>query len=293
MGGPLEGIRVADFGRAAVGPLAATYLGMMGADVIKVEPPEGDLVRAGQPTQNGIGTTFLGVNITKRGIVLDLKNPTDLEIGLKLASSVDVIIDNLRSPEVMIRLGLGYKAVSSINPRIIYLQSSAYGNRGPMVGMMSGEPYAQASGGYTSVNGVLGGPQEGVRGTASFGPNGAMVNCQGILACLYVREKTGRGMYVETSQFQSSVMAGITRHAEYFATGVAPGPMGSQRPNIVPDQVFVTSDGFLAVSVPHNGFWSKFCHAIDRRDLVRRTHLWPRCRDRAGLRRAAVRRGRR
>ncbi len=268
MDGPLKGLRVLDFGQAAVGPISTTYLGELGADVIKVEQPAGDMVRRGKPTMRGMGHTFLGNNLTKRGIVLNLKDPIEQQIALKLIATADILVENFRSPEVMERLGLGYSVLSKINPRLIYLQSSAYGPTGPMHGMTNNDWFAQASGGATSVNGEQGGRGQWSRGTSTMDWVGAFVNLEGLLAALYMRERTGRGMMLQTSQYQSVVMAGTTRLAEYLATGVAPRPMGSARPNIVPDQVFATSDGYISVSVPHDGFWPRLCQAIDRPDLV-------------------------
>ena len=268
MDGPLTGIRVLDFGMAAVGPIAAEYLGELGADVIKIESPRGDIVRRGKPMMRGMSHTFLGNNLTKRGIVLDLKDAEDHEIALKLIATADVLIENFRSPAVMERLGLGYSRLAEINPRLIYLQSSAYGPRGPMHGMTSNDWFAQASSGATSVNGEVGGPGEFSRGTAALDWNGAFVNLQAVLIALYVRERTGRGMMVQTSQFQSAMVAGTTRMAEYLATGRAPRPMGSARPNVVPDQAFATADGHISVSVPHNGVWLRLCAAAGRPDLA-------------------------
>ena len=270
MAGIFEGVRVLDFGQAAVGPLAATYLGLMGADVIKVESPTGDIVRhgIGHPSQGGMGTTFVGNNYGKRGVVLDLKKPEDLETAKRLVATADVVIDNFRSREVMERLGLGYDVMQAINPRIIYLQSSAYGSRGPMDGMMSNEWKSQAASGYTSLNGAPGGRQEFMRGSAALDWNGAMINCLGLLVALYHRQESGRGLCLETNQFQSSITAGITRWAEFFATGRAPELLGSGRPNIVPDQAFPTALGYLSVSVVHDGLWPRFCRAVGGADLL-------------------------
>src|SRR5215470_16679744 len=267
MSGPLTGIRVLDFGRAAVGPVSAQYLGFLGADVIKIEPPEGDPVRNVATFKKGMGTTFLGNNLTKRGIMLDLKKPQDKDMARRLIQWTDIVLENFRSKDIMEKLGLGYNAMTALNPRVIYVSSGAYGNAGPMQGMTSNEWYGQASSGATSVTGPNGGPFEFVRGIAQFDWNGAMINLEAMLIALYVREQTGRGMMIETSQFQSSLVAGTTRFAEYFATGQAPTPMGSARPNLVPDQAFATADGYLNVSVPHEGFWQKFCCALDRPEL--------------------------
>lgn len=269
MKGPLHGVRVLDFGMAAVGPISTTYLGILGADVIKIEQPSGDIVR--RPTgvtKRGMGTTFIGNNYTKRDIVLNLKEDADRAIALELVRRADVVMDNFRSGDVMARLGLGYDVVSQVNPRIIYLQSSAYGNVGPMKGMVSYDHMTQAAGGYVSMNGRPGGRPECSRGTARLDWNAANINCIGLLMALYVAQRTGRGMYIETNQFHSTIMAGLTRFSEYFATGVAPAPLGSARPNIVPDQAFPTALGYLSVSVLNDAIWSRFCAALGLQELA-------------------------
>ena len=271
MAGILEGIRVLDFGQAAVGPLSATYLGVLGADVIKIESPGGDRIRfhADAAQQQGMETTFIGVNYTKRGIVLNLKDPADNETARRLIATADVVLDNFRSKAVMERLGLGYDVMRAINPAIIYLQASAYGSRGPYVGMMSNDRVAQAAAGCTSVNGVPGGEPEFLRGSAATADwNGGMLNCVALLTALLHRERTGQGGCVETNQFQSAATTRLTRWAEFFASGIAPGPMGSARANIVPDQAFSTALGSISVTVPHDGVWPRFCRALGLPGLI-------------------------
>lgn len=269
MTGILEGIRVLDFGMAAVGPLAATYLGVLGADVIKIESPRGDVVRSpAGTTQQGMGTTFIGNNYGKRGIMLDLKDERDHEIAARMIASADVVLDNFRSADIMARLGFGYEVMQRLNPRIIYLQASAYGSRGPMNGMLSNEWFTQASSGYTCLNGQPGGRAEFLRGSAHLDWNGAMLNCLGLLAALYHRERTGRGMFLQTSQFQSTIYAGLSRWAEYFATGQVPPRLGSGRSNIVPDQAFETALGYVSVSALHDGLWRRLCQAIELPELA-------------------------
>ena len=261
---PLEGIRVLDLGMAAVGPIAAEYLGMLGADVIKFEQPTGDLLRRGDLVSRSYG--FTGNNHSKRGITLDLKNDDDRQIALELVKTADVLMENFRSPEILERLGLGWDVISEINTRLIYLQSSAYG-WGPLTGHPSNDWTAQAFAGATSVSGQPSGAYEFVRNTSSLDWTGAYMNLETILIALYQRERTGKGMRIQNSQLMSSMFTGITRMAEVFATGEAPKPMGMARTNIVPDQAFATSDGYITVSVPHNGFWSKLCAALGREDL--------------------------
>src|SRR5581483_11722033 len=170
-----------DFGMAAVGPISAEYMAWLGADVIKVESPGGDLVRRGKgDAGNWAGHTFLGNNIGKRGIILDLKKDEDHETALQLIKTADILLENFRSPEILERLGLGWDVISKVNPRLIYLQSSAFGPVGPMVGKPSFEWVTQAVGGVTSVTGQPGGAPEFSRGIAGFDWNGAMINLEAL-----------------------------------------------------------------------------------------------------------------
>lgn len=267
--GPLNGIRGLDFGMAAVGPVTMTHLGLLGADVIKIESPQGDIVRSGaNSTNKGTGFSFIGNNMNKRAIVLDLKKEEDRQVALKLVATADIALDNFRSGEIMERLGLGWDVVSKVNPRLIYVQSSAYGSAGPMDGMLSHEWFTQAAAGHASVNGKPGGLPQILRGSAHLDWNGAMVNVMGILMALHAREKTGRGVLMKTSQFQSTITAGFTRWAEFFVTGKAPQPLGSARANIVPDQAFETAFGYVSVSVLNNGIWARFCQAMESPELA-------------------------
>jgi crotonobetainyl-CoA:carnitine CoA-transferase CaiB-like acyl-CoA transferase len=260
--GPLRGLLVLDFGQAAVGPIAAEWLGMLGATVIKVESPKGDFVRRATPLIGGMGTTFIGNNLTKLGVVVDLKTAEGLERARQLIVNGDVLIENFRSPAIMERLGLGYEVMAALNPRIIYVQASAFGRQGPWVGMFSHEWVAQTVSGFVSVTGDDQGVPEWSRATANQDWNGAMVNLAVTLAGLLRREQSGRGMMIETAQLGSSIFAGITRFAEFFAQGRAPRPMGSSRPNLVPDQSFRTADGYINLCVPSDKFWLRLCEVL-------------------------------
>jgi len=261
--GPLRGLLVLDFGQAAVGPIAAEWLGMLGATVIKVESPKGDLVRWATPLIDGMGTTFIGNNLTKLGVVVDLKTAEGLARAKQLIANADVLIENFRSPAIMERLGLGYPVMAAVNPRIIYVQASAFGREGPWVGMFSHEWIAQTVSGFVSVTGDADGVPEWSRATANQDWNGAMMNLVVVLAGLIHREQCGRGMMIETAQLGSSIFAGITRFAELFATGQAPRPMGSARPNVVPDQAFKTADGCINLCIPSGKFWHGLCAVLE------------------------------
>lgn len=272
MPGLLEGIKVLDFGNATVGPYATTLMAYLGADVVKIEPLDGEMIRfsnGGSPTDGPIyGRNMIANSNTKRFIALNLKEERDRQIALELAAKADIIEENFRSADVMDRLGVGYDVVSKLNPRVIFLSACAYGNDGPWKGMSSTDGYSRAAGGSTSINGKPGGPGEMLRGIANVDFAAAHINASAILVALYAREKTGRGQRIYTSQWQSSIVVQTTRVAEYFATGKSPERLGTARPNIVPDQAFPTKDGYVNVSVLHDGLWPRFCQAIGRGDLL-------------------------
>ncbi|HMS80345.1 MAG TPA: CoA transferase, partial [Burkholderiaceae bacterium] len=261
--GPLSGLLVLDLGQAAVGPVAATWLGMLGATVVKVEPPAGDMVRRGNPTMRGTSCTFVGNNLGKRSVVLDLKAPAGRAALERLVAKADVLIENFRSADIMERLGLGYEAVlAPLNPRLVYVQSSAFGPRGPWVGMYSDEWVTECVSGFASASGEAGGPGEITRGAAPLDWNGAMLNTVACLAALAQRARTGRGTRILASQFGASLFAGLTRIAELDATGDVPRPMGSASAWTVPDQAFRTADGWLLVAAPTDRFWTRLCGAL-------------------------------
>lgn len=261
--GALSGLLVLDFGQAAVGPVAACYLGMLGATVIKVEQPSGDSVRNGTPTMRGTSTTFVGNNLTKYGLLLDLKSPQGLADAKRLIAKADVLIENFRSPQIMERLGLGYdKVLSVLNPRLVYVQSSAFGAQGPWTGMYSDEWMTECVSGLVSCTGAVGGRGEFTRGSALLDWNGAMINTVVSLAALLERDRSGRGMMVRTSQLGSSVFSGLTRLAEFAASGTPPRPMGSASAYIMPDQAFRASDGFVNVTAPGDKCWRRLCEAL-------------------------------
>ncbi|MGD9945480.1 MAG: CoA transferase [Burkholderiaceae bacterium] len=271
--GALSGLLVLDLGQAAVGPVAATYLGMMGATVLKVEQPAGDSVRRGQPTMRGTSTTFVGNNLTKRDVVLDMKSPQGRDDAKRLIAKADILIENFRSPAVMQRLGLGYAEVlAPLNPGLIYLQSSAFGPAGPWSGMFSNEWMTEAVSGCVSCTGGAGGVGEFTRGSALLDWNGAMLNTVACLAALMQRERTGRGQMLQASQFGSSVFCGLTRIAEFLAgrgePGSAPLPLGSASACMVPEQAFRARDGFVNVAAPGEKFWRRLCEVLKRPALA-------------------------
>jgi len=264
MPGPLDGIKVLDFTHWGVGPWGASLLAQMGADVLKIEPPEGDWIyRQPPPYKNGPTTTYIACNLNKRIAVLDPREERDRQVIYKLLETADVIVEN-RRPGYMERRGLDYETVSKINPRIVYCSSSGYGYRVPLKDQGSADTYGATISGFVSVNGPVGGPAEGLKGGgAHIDFTTSVYIASGILAAIYRREVTGKGQWVQTSQMQAAMALSGPRAQEYFVSGKNPGPMGSGVDNIAPSQAFRASDGkYVNVSAPDQETWKRLCSAL-------------------------------
>ena len=205
MTGPLTGIRVLDATHYAVGPWACALLGEMGAEIIKLEPPEGDyLSRQPPPWKNGITAVYISMNLNKRLTTVDLRDEMTREAVHQLVLKSDVIIENHR-PGFMERRGLGYEQVSKINPGIVYCSSSGYGSRGPYKQMGSTDPYGQAISGFASVSGPVGEPPEGIKHGGHIDLTTSQYIVSGVLAALWRRKFTGKGQFIDQSQMQAAV----------------------------------------------------------------------------------------
>jgi formyl-CoA transferase/CoA:oxalate CoA-transferase len=267
LNGPLEGIRVLDLSRHLAGPFAAMTLGDLGADVIKVETPgSGDDTRRFPPYWNGVSTYYLSTNRNKRGITLDLKSDDGQGIARRLAEQSDVLIENFR-PGTTERWRLGFDDLHAINPRLIYCAVSAFGSDGPDRDKAGVDLLMQAATGLMSITGEHGRPP--VRAGTSLIDLTAGANAvQGILAALYVRERTGSGQRVEVSLLGAGV-SWLTYHATaYFATGEIPKRMGSNHAAVAPYGAYPTSDGYLVVAVATDALWRRFCGALGPNEFV-------------------------
>lgn len=261
--GPLQGIRVLDFTRVLAGPSASLALADLGAEVLKLEPPgTGDETRLFPPFRDDVSHYFLSVNRGKKSIVIDLKTAAGVELVRDLAAKCDILIENYR-PGVMDRLGLGYDALSGINPRLIYCAISGFGMTGPLRDRPSFDIVLQALSGALSVNGEsdrapvkLGIPLGDLIG----GINGPM----GILAALYERSVTGRGRLIDVSLLDGMMgMLGYLAQLAFF-TGEDPTPRGSEHPNLVPYGSFAALDGSIIIACLMNSFWERICQALQR-----------------------------
>lgn len=269
MTGPLEDVTVLDLSRHLAGPFAAMTLGDLGADVIKVEAPgRGDDTRGFPPYWNDVSCYYLSTNRNKRSVTVNLQTDEGQEIIRKIASRADVLVENFR-PGTTERWGLGYADLKEINPRLIYCAISAVGSEGPDRNRAGVDLLMQAYGGLMSITGEPGRPP--VRVGQSVADLTAGANAvQGILAALYVREKTGQGQRIESSLLGGQV-SWMTYHAvSYFGTGSVPGRLGSGHASVAPYGAFPTRDGFLVVAVATDALWRRFCGALEREDLIER-----------------------
>jgi crotonobetainyl-CoA:carnitine CoA-transferase CaiB-like acyl-CoA transferase len=265
--GPLAGIKVVDLTRVLAGPFCTQSLGDLGAEVLKIEPPgSGDETRHFPPFVGDESHYFLGINRNKKSLVVDLQQEAGKEILRRLVGQADILVENYR-PGVMDRLGLGYAALSQINPGLIYCAISGFGLSGPLRDKPSFDIVTQALSGALSINGERG------RMPVKLGiPLGDMVGGvfgpQAILAALYERTRTGRGRLVDISLHDGLIgMLGYFAQLA-FITGEDPPPMGSSHPNIVPYGSFPASDGSIIIAVLSERFWVNLCNALERPDLA-------------------------
>ena len=255
--GPLEGIRVLDNSQGAQGPWAGALLGDLGADVIKIERPEGDFMRHG----SGIALPHSGMNHGKRNIMLDVKQPEDMETMLALVRTADVFLENWRGG-VADRIGLGYETLRRVNPRIVYCSATGFGDGGVYGPLPSMDGFSQAMAGYYSITGPQGGVGERPR-TQVIDFTSPLTVIQAIMMGLITREQTGESQWVRCSQMRTLISLSQVRAAEYFASGEVPQPWGSASPYAVPSQAFRTADKYVMVDCRDDEDWRAFCDAIE------------------------------
>jgi crotonobetainyl-CoA:carnitine CoA-transferase CaiB-like acyl-CoA transferase len=263
----LTGIRVLDFSHALAGPYCTLLLSDYGAGVYKLESPDGgDMGRGwGPPFAGRDSSFFLGLNRGKRGLSIDLKHPEGRELCMRLIEKMDVLIENFR-PGTMDRLGLGYKAASARNERLIYCSISGYGQDGPARDEAAMDLIVECSSGFMSITGTEEG--EMVRsGYAVADINAGLFSVIGILMALRAREQTGRGQYIDVSMLDGMISAMSSNYMSFLGAGVVPKPRGSGFPTVVPYRVFNAQDRSFAIAVGSQKLWTAFCAVIERKDL--------------------------
>ncbi|MFQ5882565.1 MAG: CaiB/BaiF CoA transferase family protein [Candidatus Methylomirabilales bacterium] len=265
---PLEGLVVLDVTQVMAGPFCTLLLADMGADVIKVEKPQGgDDARAmGPPFIQGESAAFLAMNRNKRSVALNLKSEEGCELFRRLVRRSDILVENFR-PGTVEKLGLHYEAVRKINPTIIYCSVSGFGQTGPYRSRGGFDLVAQGMSGLISVTGHPGGPLTKV-GVPISDLNAGIYATYGILAAYIHRLRSGEGQYLDTSLLEGAIAYTFWESAIYFATGEVPHPMGSSHRLNAPYQVCETKDGAISVGAANQSTWENLCGVLGRQDLL-------------------------
>ena len=264
--GPLAGIRVLDLTSVVFGPLCTQILGDQGADVIKIEAPEGDTTRATGPAKSpGMAALFLGLNRNKRSLVLDLKHESAKRALWRLIDGADVIVHSIR-PQAVARLGFSPEAVLARNPRIVYVALTGYGTGGAYEGRPAYDDVIQGQSGFASLmSEIAGEPRYApmIIGDKTCG----LVASQAITAALFARERTGRGQYVEVPMLET--MAAFTLAEHLFGHTFDPprGSIGYNRVLAPWRRPYRTSDGYVAMLVYTDAQWRRFWTIVGREDL--------------------------
>jgi crotonobetainyl-CoA:carnitine CoA-transferase CaiB-like acyl-CoA transferase len=268
MAGALAGLRVIDLSGHLSGPFCAMQLADMGADVIKVEKPEGgDEARRMPPFVNGEGAPFMVWNRNKRSVTLDLKSDDGRAKFLALVETADIVLENFR-PGTMDKLGLGYDTLKVRFPRLIYCAISGFGQTGPERAKGGFDLMTQAMSGLMAVCGPADGPPH--RLPIAISDVGAgLYAAIGILSALEARHRTGRGQYVETSLFEAAMSLGVYEAAHYFTTDQAPPRIGQAHRGSSPYQVFKAADGYMTFGASQQNFWTKLCAIVGAPELER------------------------
>jgi len=243
------------------GPFCAMQLADLGADVIKVENPDGgDSARDSAPFLDGESSPFIRLNRNKRSLAINLKEPEGKSVFRELVRSADVIVENLR-PGTMTDLELDYQRLSALNPRLVYVAASGWGQTGPYSQLAGLDIMAQAMSGLMSITGEPDGDPVKV-GVPICDLVCALYGTIGALAALRVREQTGRGQFIDVSLFEAGVSLEVWEAGRYFATGEIPGPLGSAHQTAAPYQAVHAADGFFTVGATTPRNWRSFCEVL-------------------------------
>jgi CoA:oxalate CoA-transferase len=263
---PLEGVTVLELGALVAAPYCGMMLADLGANVIKLEPPDGDMARRYAPFVAGESAFFMSVNRGKRSLCLDLRDEQARDAALTLARTVDIVLHNFR-PGVAERLGLGYESIVAVNPSVIYCAISGFGPRGPMAERAGIDLLFQAESGMMAVTGEAARPPLKA-GTNAADVYGATTACVGILAALTERSSSGRGRLVEVAVRDAFFALQACWASSFMATGNQPGRVGSASPFTAPTDVYPTKDGSIVLAVVNDKHWQIFCHALDLDSLL-------------------------
>jgi formyl-CoA transferase len=266
---PLAGVRVLDVSQVMAGPYACMLLADLGADVIKIEPPDG-----GDQTRGAMGFKmkgadsmgFLNMNRNKRSVTLDLKSESGKQVLYRMVKEADIVVENYR-PGVMKRLGTDYETLSALNPKLVYVSISGFGQSGPWSQRPGFDLMAQAMSGIMSVTGYPGGaPVKAGVPVADIGC--ALFATYAMLAAYIGAKATGQGQYVDASLFDSALAFSIWDISEYWGTGREPEPLGTANRMSAPYQAMKAADGHFVMGATNQKLWHTLCKVLERPDLL-------------------------
>lgn len=262
----LQGIKVIEICNVAAGPFCGMLLADLGADVVKIENPDGgDSLRSWPPLTDGYSENFASLNRNKRSVTLNLKDPAEADLLRRLVRDADVLVENNR-PGVMTRLGLGYEHLAAINPKLVYCSISAYGQSGPRAAEGGFDLTVQAMSGLMSVTGEPGGaPVKCGVPVADFAAG--LYGAFSIAAALLAARSTGKGTHLDVPMLGATLGIAALQTSEYFGSGRNPRPLGSAHPRNAPYRVFRSKDGFFGLAAGNNALWEAVCKVVNRPDL--------------------------
>jgi crotonobetainyl-CoA:carnitine CoA-transferase CaiB-like acyl-CoA transferase len=261
----LSRFTVLDLSRVRSGPTAVRQLADWGANVVKIEMPEG-LEPGDKPGGPRHGPDFQNLHRNKRGLALNLKSEAGRAVFRRLAAHADVVVENFR-PDVKHRLGIDYESLKAVNPRLVYASISGFGQDGPYRERPGFDQIAQGMGGLMSITGQPG--QGPMRVGIPIADLAAGLYCAyGILVALLAREETGEGQWVQTSLLQAQIALLDFQATRWLMEGERPKQAGNNHPTMIPTGVFRTADGYVNIAVTGQVIWERFCRAIERPDLV-------------------------
>ena len=265
---PLQGLRILDFSRVLTGPHATRMLCDLGAEIIKIEPPDGDLTRFTNPRVNSLSTYFIQQNVGKKNISLDMSKPEAVDIVKKLVMHADILIENFR-PGVMKKLGLDYGSLSALNPKLIYASITGYGQTGPWVHRRAYAPVVGAESGLTNHQGMARGGQFANDPFSHADVYTAMETCAAVLAAVIQRHSTGRGQSIDIAMAQTMLYVNEHAHDALWDEPTPPEQIRSFEPGNYPVLTAANGDKVVVSGHPgERGTFDLFFTAIGRTDLL-------------------------
>lgn len=261
----LAGAKIIEFCHVAAGPFCGMLLADYGAEVVKVEPPQGDSLRQWPPIRKGYSENFASLNRGKRSVTLDLKDPADKAFARSLILDADAVVENNR-PGVMQRLGLGWDSFRGSKPQLVYCSISAFGQSGPRAGEGGFDVTIQAAAGVMSITGEPGGAP--VKCGVPISDFTAGLYAAFTIAAMLARVRAGGlGGHIDVPMFATTLGIAALQTSEYFGTGIDPRKLGSAHPRNAPYEAFRSRDGWFVVAAGNDKLWRAVCEIVGRMDL--------------------------